>query len=109
LCDASVALQLFLISKHRFGENPVEGVVPMSICISNFAADTTNQVSAQTIAGAVSEARQAVGYSFEQLAVTTGLTVDELVAVEDGKGADPALLQRIASGLGLPAAAFLVA
>ncbi|MCF6369597.1 helix-turn-helix domain-containing protein [Rhizobium halophilum] len=81
----------------------------MSICISSFEADADKQVIGRQLANAVSEAREAVGYSLEQLAVTTGLTVDELVAVEGGEGADPALLQRIASGLGLPAAAFIAA
>ncbi|MCJ8520804.1 transcriptional regulator with XRE-family HTH domain [Pseudorhizobium tarimense] len=81
----------------------------MSICINNFEAATDKQVSAEQLAAAVAEARQAVGYSMEQLAVTTGLTVDELNAVESGAAAEPALLQRIATGLGLPAAAFLTA
>ncbi|HEV7433672.1 MAG TPA: helix-turn-helix transcriptional regulator [Pseudorhizobium sp.] len=81
----------------------------MSICISSFEAAPAKQVIARQLASAVTEAREAVGYSLEQLAVTTGLTVDELIAVEGGEGADPALLQRIASGLGLPAAAFIAA
>lgn len=81
----------------------------MSICMNNFEVAADQQVSAEQLAAAVTEARNAIGYSMEQLAITTGLTIDELTAVESGGGAEPALLQRIAGGLGLPAAAFLTA
>lgn len=79
----------------------------MSISMNNFEAAVEKDVLSAKAGEAVAEARQAVGYSLEQLAVTTGLTVDELTAIESGVAADPAQLQRVASGLGLPAAAFL--
>lgn len=81
----------------------------MSISMNNFEPAAENSSAAAHIASAVAEARQAVGYSVEQLAVTTGLTVDELTAIENGQGAEPSLLQRVATGLGLPAAAFIAA
>lgn len=81
----------------------------MSISMNNFEPAAENTSAAAQIASAVAEARQAVGYSVEQLAVTTGLTVDELTAIENGQGAEPSLLQRVATGLGLPAAAFIAA
>ncbi len=81
----------------------------MSISIKNFEPAATHDGAAVHVAAAVAEARQAVGYTVEQLAVTTGLTVDELNAIENGEGAEPSLLQRVAAGLGLPAAAFLAA
>lgn len=81
----------------------------MSISMSNFEPTAKNEVSAGHVASAVIEARQAVGYTLEQVAVTTGLTVDELMAIESGDDGDPAQLQRIAAAFGLPATAFLVA
>ncbi|MFN7026150.1 MAG: helix-turn-helix domain-containing protein [Pseudorhizobium sp.] len=79
----------------------------MSISINNFEPAGDKNGAAVHVAAAVAEARQAVGYTVEQLALTTGLTVDELNAIENGEGVEPSLLQRVATGLGLPAAAFL--
>ncbi|WP_395515588.1 helix-turn-helix domain-containing protein [Pseudorhizobium flavum] len=79
----------------------------MSISMSNFAPAVKTGISADRISAILSEARQERSYTLEQLAVTTGLTVDELKAVEDGGVTDPALVQRIASALGLPPAALL--
>ncbi|MFN7024644.1 MAG: helix-turn-helix domain-containing protein [Pseudorhizobium sp.] len=79
----------------------------MSISMNNFDAATDTKVSGEQVAAAVAEARLAVGYSLEQLAVTTGLTIDQLTAVENGEGADASLLHRIATALGLPAATFV--
>lgn len=79
----------------------------MSISMNNFETASEKNVSGEQVAAAVAEARFAVGYSLEQLAVTTGLTIDELTAVENGEGADSSLLHRIATALGLPAATFV--
>jgi transcriptional regulator with XRE-family HTH domain len=81
----------------------------MSISMSNFEPAAKNEVPVGHVADAVVEARLAIGYTLEQVAVTTGLTVDELAAIESGEGTDPAQLQRIASAFGLPASTFLVA
>lgn len=48
------------------------------------------------------EAREAKGYSIEDLAVTCGLTVDEIKDVELGLDASPSYLRRVAAALGLP-------
>lgn len=79
----------------------------MSISMNNFETASEKNVSGEQVAAAVAEARLAVGYSLEQLAVTTGLTIDQLTAVENGEGADAAVLHRIATALGLPAASFV--
>lgn len=50
----------------------------------------------------VRDVREARGYSVEDLAVTCGLSVDEITAIENGEDADPDRLRRIASSLGLP-------
>ncbi|CAD7041690.1 transcriptional regulator [Pseudorhizobium halotolerans] len=79
----------------------------MSISMSNFDTAVKTGISADRVSALLTEARQERSYTLEQLAVTTGLTVDELKAVEDGGVTDPALVQRIASALGLPPAALL--
>ncbi|MBB6179945.1 helix-turn-helix domain-containing protein [Pseudorhizobium flavum] len=79
----------------------------MSISMSNFDTAVKTGISADRVSAILTEARQERSYTLEQLAVTTGLTVDELKAVEDGGVTDPALVQRIASALGLPPAALL--
>jgi transcriptional regulator with XRE-family HTH domain len=48
------------------------------------------------------EAREAKGYSIEDLAVTCGLTTDEIRDVELGLDASPSYLRRVAAALGLP-------
>jgi transcriptional regulator with XRE-family HTH domain len=48
------------------------------------------------------EAREAKGYSIEDLAVTCGLTEDEIRDVELGNEAAPGYLRRVAAALGLP-------
>ncbi|WP_152341003.1 helix-turn-helix domain-containing protein [Pseudorhizobium flavum] len=79
----------------------------MSISMSNFDTAVKTGISADRVSAILTEARQERSYTLDQLAVTTGLTVDELKAVEDGGVTDPALVQRIASALGLPPAALL--
>jgi Helix-turn-helix domain len=48
------------------------------------------------------EAREAKGYSIEDLAVTCGLTAAEIRDVEMGLEASPGYLRRVAAALGLP-------
>jgi Predicted transcriptional regulators len=80
----------------------------MSVSMNNFEGAVETAISPQRASAAVAEARQSMNYSLEQVAVTTGLTVDELTAIEKGDNADPAQLQRIASALGLPPTTFLL-
>jgi len=79
----------------------------MSISVSNFDSAEKTGVSADRVSNILAEARKERNYTLEQLAVATGLTVNELAAVESGEAADPALVQRIASALGLPPATLL--
>ena len=81
----------------------------MSISMSNFETATEKSISPRDAASAVAQARETVGYTIDQLAVTTGLTAEELTAIERGEGIDAPRLQRIAAALGLPATTFLVA
>ncbi|QEN88823.1 helix-turn-helix transcriptional regulator [Labrys sp. KNU-23] len=48
------------------------------------------------------QVREAKGYSREDLAVTCGLTVDEIEDLELGNNVSPAHLRRVAAALGLP-------
>ncbi|WP_296745273.1 helix-turn-helix transcriptional regulator [Mesorhizobium sp.] len=46
--------------------------------------------------------RETRGYTIEELSLTCGLAVGEIIDIEDGKDADPAKLRRIASALQVP-------
>ncbi|WP_442581362.1 helix-turn-helix domain-containing protein [Mesorhizobium sp. ASY16-5R] len=74
--------------------------------MSNAGKDYTlpDAVAASVAAGTniVRALRESMGYSIEDLAVTCGLAIDEISAIEAGEDADPARLHRIASSLGLP-------
>ena len=80
----------------------------MTISINNFASANGTTFSPQHIASAVAEARRAMGYSIDELAVTTGLVSDEILRVESGMDADPAKLKRIAAALQVPVSTFLL-
>jgi len=79
----------------------------MTISVNNFASANGTKLSLQNIASAVADARRAVGYSIEELAITTGLVNDEIVRIENGTDADPAKLKRIAAALQVPVSKFL--
>jgi DNA-binding XRE family transcriptional regulator len=64
----------------------------MSISLSNLDASKATAVSAVNVAAAVRAAREAVGYSLDDLAVTCGLVVNEIEEIESGEDADPAKL-----------------
>lgn len=68
----------------------------MTISQSNF--DDQKTVS---LAQALAEGRRSVGYSFDELAVASGLTVGELEALENGIDQDPGRLKRVATALQL--------
>ncbi|MCO5732017.1 helix-turn-helix transcriptional regulator [Rhizobium sp. SSA_523] len=65
------------------------------------AQNNIESVSSVSIASTLADARRAAGYSLDDLAITCGLTVDELEAIEGGSDLDPARLQRVASALQL--------
>ena len=79
----------------------------MSISLSNLDASKATAVPAVNVAGAVRAAREAVGYSVDDLAVTCGLVVNEIEEIESGEDADPAKLKRIASALQVPVSSFV--
>ncbi|MBB5574601.1 MULTISPECIES: helix-turn-helix domain-containing protein [Rhizobium] len=79
----------------------------MSISLNNFNEVQTEPVQADDVAARVKAARETVGYSIEDLAVTCGLANEEIVHIEDGDDIDPAKLRRIAAALQLPPSAFL--
>ncbi|CAN7170807.1 helix-turn-helix domain-containing protein [Neorhizobium sp. LjRoot104] len=79
----------------------------MTISINNFASANGAKLSLQHIASVVAETRRTVGYSIEELAITTGLVNDEIVRIENGTDADPAKLKRIAAALKVPVTTFL--
>ncbi|WP_117190894.1 helix-turn-helix domain-containing protein [Rhizobium terrae] len=79
----------------------------MTISINNFASANGAKFSPQHIASAVAEARRAMGYSIDELAITTGLVGDEILRIENGTDADPAKLKRIAAALKVPVSQFL--
>jgi transcriptional regulator with XRE-family HTH domain len=78
----------------------------MSISLNNFEHSGVDAVSV-SIGDSVKSARETVGYSIEDLAVTCGLANQEISDIEDGKDADPAKLKRIASALQVPLSALL--
>ncbi|XNY04862.1 helix-turn-helix domain-containing protein (plasmid) [Sinorhizobium meliloti] len=55
---------------------------------------------------AVKQSREAMGYSVEDLSLTSGLTGAEIVRVELGADVDPAMLRRIAAALQVPSSTF---
>ena len=81
----------------------------MSISLNNFNNVQPPALQADDVAARVKAAREYVGYSIEDLAVTCGLANEEIIDIEDGTDSDPAKLRRIASALQLPPSAFLAA
>ncbi|WP_137136290.1 helix-turn-helix transcriptional regulator [Rhizobium sp. FKY42] len=68
----------------------------MTISHSNF--DDNRAIS---IAETIATARRTAGYSLEDLAIATGLTVAELEALENGTDTDSTRLKRVAVALRL--------
>lgn len=54
----------------------------------------------ETVGGRLRDARLSKGYSVEELAIATGLTEAEIVAIEDGTSVDAHDVERIARVLG---------
>ncbi|MBP2233536.1 transcriptional regulator with XRE-family HTH domain [Sinorhizobium kostiense] len=80
----------------------------MSISPSHIGAQAS-LLPASNIAVRVRAAREAVGYSVEDLAVTCGLTSVEINEIESGSDHDPAKLKRIAGALQVPLSDFFPA
>jgi transcriptional regulator with XRE-family HTH domain len=74
----------------------------MTVSINNFEVCKDSMLAPGQIASLVAEARRAVGYSVDDLAVTTGLVNDEIIGIENGTDLDPSKLKRVATALKLP-------
>lgn len=73
----------------------------MTISVSQpHSSDRTDAPFAAKIAAARGEC----GYTVEQLAITCGLTTEEIVALEDGTDINPSHIQRVAAALQIPLA-----
>lgn len=79
----------------------------MSISLQNLDETKATAVSAINVAAEVKKAREAVGYSVDDLAVTCGLVATEISEIENGDNADPAKLKRIAAALQVPVSDFV--
>ncbi|WP_160009858.1 helix-turn-helix domain-containing protein [Rhizobium sp. 18055] len=76
----------------------------MSISLSNLDRSTAQAIPSVNVAAVIKTAREAIGYSVDDLAVTCGLLVVEIQEVESGEDTDSAKLKRIAAALQLPLA-----
>jgi transcriptional regulator with XRE-family HTH domain len=74
----------------------------MSISLSNLDKSTAQAIPSVNVATVIKTAREAIGYSVDDLAVTCGLLVVEIQEVESGEDTDSAKLKRIAAALQLP-------
>ncbi|MQW89474.1 helix-turn-helix domain-containing protein [Sinorhizobium saheli] len=79
----------------------------MSISPTNISDNQASLMSQGDIAARVKAAREAVGYSIEDLAVTCGLANIEISDIESGRDFTPAKLKRIAGALQVPLSDFL--
>jgi transcriptional regulator with XRE-family HTH domain len=79
----------------------------MSISLNNLDKSNVEAVPSVNVSAAIRAAREAIGYSVDDLAVTCGLLVSEILEVENGDDTDPAKLKRIAAALQMPLTAFI--
>jgi transcriptional regulator with XRE-family HTH domain len=79
----------------------------MSISLNDFDSTLEGAVAVAEVGTKVKAARETVGYSIEDLAVTCGLANAEIEEIEEGHDVDPAKLKRIAAALQVPTSAFL--
>ena len=71
----------------------------------NMAANIIEFKSVTAVPVLLADARRSKGYSLDDMAETSGLTVSEIVALESGKDQDRQHIRRMGSALGLPLAA----
>nr|WP_085033081.1 helix-turn-helix transcriptional regulator [Ensifer aridi] len=74
----------------------------MSIAPASIGDQHASLMAKDDIAARVKSAREAIGYSIDELAVTCGLTHVEIADVESGTDIDSAKLKRIARALQMP-------
>jgi len=71
----------------------------MNISVNHLDRSPDQIINVLDVANRVKQARQAAGYSLEDLAETCGLTVVEISRIEDGVEIDVQHLKRIAPAL----------
>jgi transcriptional regulator with XRE-family HTH domain len=71
----------------------------MNISLNHVEQSPHEIVDVLQVGNRVKQTRQAAGYSIEDLAVTCGLTSDEITRIEDGFEIDMQHLKRIAPAL----------
>ncbi|QKK27846.1 helix-turn-helix domain-containing protein [Rhizobium hidalgonense] len=67
----------------------------------NMASKIAKSPAVPSIGALLAEARQARGYSLDDLAETTGLTVAEVTALENDADFDASRIRRTAAALGV--------
>ncbi|NTJ44844.1 helix-turn-helix transcriptional regulator [Agrobacterium larrymoorei] len=76
----------------------------MTISVST---PTSGNATSAPFARNITAARQAAGYTIEQLALTCGLTSQEITALENGDDSDPLRVKRVAAALQIPLASVI--
>ncbi len=71
----------------------------MTISVST---PTSSNTTSAPFARNIMSAREAAGYTIEQLALTCGLTSKEITALETGTDSDPLRVRRVAAALQIP-------
>jgi transcriptional regulator with XRE-family HTH domain len=71
----------------------------MNVSLNHLDTSNTIIMNVASVSERVRLGRRAAGYSLEDLAVTCGLTVDEISRIEDGTEIDLQHLKRIAPAL----------
>ncbi|KAA1180414.1 helix-turn-helix transcriptional regulator [Rhizobium tropici] len=80
----------------------------MSITPNNIDSSKASTVPHGEIAAAVRQAREAIGYTVDDLSETCGLTSEEIIEIEAGAEADSAKLRRVATALQVPPSTFFI-
>jgi transcriptional regulator with XRE-family HTH domain len=73
----------------------------MNVSLDQLDSSNTIVFDSASVSERVRLGRRAAGYSLDDLAVTCGLTVDEITRIEDGSEIDLQRLKRIAPALQL--------
>lgn len=71
----------------------------MNISVNHLDSSESQIIDVSDVGNRVKETRLAVGYSLDDLAVTCGLTSEEITRIEDGVEIDMQHLKRIAPAL----------
>jgi len=78
----------------------------MTLSMANFKASAAASLLPEDIGQTVRRAREALGYSVDDLAETCGLTAEEIGKIEVGADADTTRLRRVANALQMDQSTF---